>query len=175
MSSCSKRVREADAPESPEQRQDRVLRAAKMSLPWPRSAGDGTKLGVDLRLSYRDVRKLTGKFLSMNSTRRKILQCVGERSGAGRAFYPEDFEQDILMTIHRRNHMPSAFDPRRGRLSTYVFQVCHSVMRTKIRNLKESCDASTRMELREEADLGDHLRSIETRMDEDAESLVDLA
>lgn len=80
-------------------------------LPWPRDSEDGTPLGVDLSARSGEVRALM-----MKSFR---------RPPPGMEF--DDYLQEVLMTIARRNCMPSAHDPRRSSFSHYVHLVARGV------------------------------------------------
>jgi hypothetical protein len=80
-------------------------------FPWPRSCPiDGTPLGVDVALKAKDIRRITIAHVP-----------------APKGIDPDDFVQEILLTIVRRNKLAGAFDPRRGSFSHYVVMVARSV------------------------------------------------
>lgn len=83
-------------------------------LPWPRSAPDGTPLGVDLAAKGKqhatiacDVRHLV------------LARLVGQAA----TLDADDLLQDVYLRIARRNVRPSAFDRRRASLSKYVYRL----------------------------------------------------
>lgn len=78
-------------------------------LPWPRSAADGTPLGVDLSSHSVDVRRIMRRHF---------------RPPEGVDF--EDYFQEVCAVIARRNHMPSAHDPRKSSLGHYVYMVANA-------------------------------------------------
>lgn len=91
-------------------RSNRVKRP-RPNLPWPRSASDGTPLGVDLSKKMLDVKRL-----ALSQVR------------APRGVDPEDFVSEVYLAIARKNKLPkSCFDPRRASFSHYVVVVAKSV------------------------------------------------
>lgn len=78
-------------------------------LPWPREAEDGTPLGVDLTVTAEDVRRIMLRHF---------------RPPAGVDF--EDYYQEVCTRIVRRNHMPSAHDPRKSSFGHYVYMVANA-------------------------------------------------
>lgn len=79
-------------------------------LPWPRTADDGTSLGIDVAAKAEDIRRLTIAGYS--------LAAVESRVGI------EDLVQTVFEAILRRNHFEaSAFDPRRGSFGHYVHRL----------------------------------------------------
>ena len=91
-------------------RGNRVKRP-RPNLPWPRSAADGTPLGIDLRTKMNDVKRL-----SLSQVR------------APKGVDSEDFVSEVYLAIARKNKLPkSCFDPRRASFSHYVVVVAKSV------------------------------------------------
>jgi len=78
-------------------------------LPWPRSAEDGTALGVDLSSAASEVREVVLKYF---------------RAPAGHDM--EDYFQEVCARIAARNHMPSAHDPRKSSLRHYVYMIANA-------------------------------------------------
>lgn len=76
------------------------------SLPWPRSAEDGTPLGVDLSTAWLDVRR---------------LMRARWKPPAGVSF--EDYFQEACCLIARKNRTRSAHDPRKSSLGHYVWMI----------------------------------------------------
>ncbi|MGK3961335.1 RNA polymerase sigma factor [Sorangium sp. So ce1667] len=81
-------------------------------LPWPRSADDGTPLGVDLRRLHADVRKIVLKHF------KSALAWVEA----------DDLVQEVYLAIARKNTQNCAFDPRKASLGKYVWTVANSVV-----------------------------------------------
>jgi len=79
-------------------------------LPWPRSAEDGTPLGVDLSEKSPDVRRIMLRHFS-----------------APKGVDFDDYFQEVCVTIARRNHMPSAHDPRKSSFGHYVYMVANTI------------------------------------------------
>jgi hypothetical protein len=78
-------------------------------LPWPRSAEDGTKLGVDLSAAATEVREVVRKYF---------------RAPPG--YEIDDYCQEVCARIAARNHMPSAHDPRKSSLKHYIYMVANA-------------------------------------------------
>lgn len=78
-------------------------------LPWPRSAEDGTELGVDLSSAEPEVREVVRKYF---------------RPPPGYEF--DDYCQEVCARIIARNHMPSAHDPRKSSLRHYIYMVANA-------------------------------------------------
>jgi hypothetical protein len=93
-------------------------------LPWPRLAEDSvTPLGLDLA-KHRD------EILRVVAT---IPQRVGQRA---------EFESEVWLALDDRNHMDSAFDPRRGgSIPGYVAKVAYA---TRGRLLRQAQKDRTR-------------------------------
>lgn len=86
--------------------------------PWPRTAPDGTPLGVDLAAPSRHK----GSATVADDVRRIVLK----------HFHPEGVDPDDLVgevyaAISRKNRQGCAFDPRRAGLSKYVWRVAYGV------------------------------------------------
>ena len=84
----------------------------RQPLAWPRSADDGTPLGIDIAAKAEDVRRI-------------VLAKFGH-SATSRGIDPDDLVQTVLLAILRRNRMPCAYDPRRSSFGHYVFRVTRS-------------------------------------------------
>jgi hypothetical protein len=83
-----------------------------------------THRGVDITARHLDISRLAAAYW------RQSKRFFKKREGEGRAarrIECEDFVQDVLLTIHRRNDLPSAYDPSRASLSKYVWKICFSV------------------------------------------------
>ncbi len=78
-------------------------------LPWPRADSDGTPLGVDLRAHAGEVRDVVRKYF---------------RPPAGVEI--DDYVQEVFLRVARRNHMPSAHDPRKSSLKHYIYMVANA-------------------------------------------------
>lgn len=82
-------------------------------LPWPRSAEDGTPLGVDLSEHWGDlVREVHAVSV--------LPPCAGTISW-------DDYEQEVALAVVRRNRTRSAHDPRREGLRHYLRMVARNV------------------------------------------------
>jgi DNA-directed RNA polymerase specialized sigma24 family protein len=84
-------------------------------LPWPREIG-GVAVGVDLAAPGKQCATIA------EDVRRIVLKRHAATAEAA-ALDPDDLVQDVYRRIMRRNYRPSAFDPRRASLSTYVYRV----------------------------------------------------
>jgi len=89
-------------------------------LPWPRQAEDGTPLGLDLGKPLSAGRPPAA--LEVQAIVFKFLE------GVRVPFDRDDLLQEVLLTIHRRNRYPSAFDPRLATFGKYVWLVCRNVL-----------------------------------------------
>lgn len=90
------------------------------SLPWPRKAEDGvTPLGVDVNARHEDVRLIVLKHFQ-----------------AGHGLDLGDLVQTVYLSILTKNRQPSAYDPRRGSLSHYIYLVAASALRNMLRAQK---------------------------------------
>lgn len=110
---------------------------ATEQLPWPRSDEDGTARGVDVTLKFGEITRFCRMFLKDSSVR-MFLRGRSLETGEARNIDVDDFTQEVLLLIHRRNQMPSAFNPRRGKLVTYFWRLCwtmltHMTQRTTIK------------------------------------------
>jgi hypothetical protein len=102
--------RKAKPPKRPSSPKARS-KAKRTIYPWPRSCPiDGTVLGVDVSKKARDIRKIA-------------LHVVPPPEGTD----PDDFIQEIALTITRRNTLANPFDPRKGSFSHYIVMVAKSV------------------------------------------------
>lgn len=81
-------------------------------LPYPRSDTDGTPLGIDLH-----------KLENINLVKKVLRQKFRTPHG----FTFQDWLQEMLLILWRRNHQPSAYDPRKSKLETYIGIVARSV------------------------------------------------
>lgn len=80
----------------------------RYNLPWPRMADDGvTPIGIDLREKSEDIRRIVH------------AKCRYQPDG----MTIDDMVQQTLLGIYQRNKWPSAYDPRKVKLSTYVVMV----------------------------------------------------
>ncbi|KYG11423.1 hypothetical protein BE21_57575 [Sorangium cellulosum] len=113
-------------------------------LPWPRSADDGTPLGVDLSRLHADVRKIVLKHF------KSALAWVEA----------DDLVQEVYLAIARKNTQNCAFDPRKASLGKYVFTVANSV----VLNLGDKRRRGAHVVL---SDVGDMPDAITTRTAED--------
>lgn len=73
------------------------------SLPWPRSAPDGTPLGLDVKAHFADIARVVAK---------------GRFSAPGMGI--DDLIAEVCLVVMRRNAMPSAYDPRKASVDTYI-------------------------------------------------------
>ncbi len=91
-------------------------RSTKPCHPWPRKAHDNPaiSLGVDVTARLRDIEKIVGAFFA--------------ESGIPKGLPAEDIIQEILLTIVRRNHTSSAFDPRKSSFASYICLVARNVV-----------------------------------------------
>lgn len=89
-------------------------------LPWPRTADDGTQLGIDLGRPLAAGRPVAA--LEVQAIVFKFLE--GQRV----PFDRDDLLQEVLIAIHRRNRYPSAYDPRLATLGKYVWLVCRNIL-----------------------------------------------
>lgn len=83
-------------------------------LPWPRSAPDGTPLGVDLAAKGKQHPTIAGDVRHL-----VLARLVGQAA----TLDTDDLLQDVYLRIARRNVRPSAFDRRRASLSKYVYRL----------------------------------------------------
>lgn len=114
--------------------EDSAIKPKTGPLPWPRSDEDGTPLGVDIGANYKAIDRIARGYFNMPSTRR----FMAVRSAEGRCVNEvceDDFSQEVLLTIVRRNHFPGAFDPRRAQLATYVWNVARTTLEHKTHRL----------------------------------------
>lgn len=81
-------------------------------LPYPRQDIDGTQLGINLS---------DPKIIA------KIKKTLATKSRTPHGFTFQDWLQEILLILWRRNHQPSAFDPRKASIETYILIVARSV------------------------------------------------
>ncbi len=75
-------------------------------LQWPRCAEDGTPLGVDLSRTWPEIEGYVRRYC---------------RAPWGHDM--RDVLQEVALVISRRNHMPSAHDPRKSNLRRYIYMV----------------------------------------------------
>jgi len=96
--------------------------------------------GIDIAAKHRDIDHLARAYWRMPTTQDFIRRQI--RNGKkGRRVEVDDFVQDVLLTIHRRNSMASAYNPqhvgREGRvgasLSKYVYLICFTVLEHALR------------------------------------------
>lgn len=104
---------------------------------WPRSDKDGTPLGVDVQKEAGRIRALAFRYFDRGSTRAWVQSRIG-CGHRGRELDREDFAQEVLLAIWRRNHFNNPYDPRRGCLSTYVFAAAFSVLSHLTEQVDES-------------------------------------
>lgn len=101
-------------------------------LPWPRSDEDGTPLGVDVGAHSKEIDRLARGYFKSPSTRRYMVVRMADGRD-GRDLCEDDFAQEVLLTLVRRNHFQGAFDPRRAKLATYVWNVARTTLEHKTR------------------------------------------
>lgn len=83
-----------------------------IKLPYPRSDTDGTPLGINLS---------DPKIIA------QVRKTLKIKSRAPHGYTYADWCQEMLLILWRRNHQPSAYDPRKGNLDTYITIVARSV------------------------------------------------
>lgn len=86
-----------------------TFRRSTPFLPWPRTAPDGTAIGIDLARLHGDIRRL-------------VIAKVSPPDGLSHA----DFLQEVFLLLATRNHQPSAFDPRKGGFPNYVIRTAQT-------------------------------------------------
>ncbi|HRI35396.1 MAG TPA: hypothetical protein PLD02_16725 [Saprospiraceae bacterium] len=80
-------------------------------LPYPRSDTDGTPLGIDLIPKNLQI----------------IRKTLRAKMRVPHGYTFEDWFQEVLLVLWRRNHQPSAYDPRKANIETYTIIVAKSV------------------------------------------------
>ena len=134
------------------------------------SSGSRPVRGIDIAAKHRDIDHLARAYWRMPTTQKFIRRQI--HSGKkGRRVEVDDFVQDVLLTIHRRNSMPSAYNPqhvgREGRvgasLSKYVYLICFTVLEHGVRCAEPEqlfCDGDTGRESADDATDSDDCESL---------------
>lgn len=78
-------------------------------LPWPRSAEDGTPLGIDVSAKHLDIIKIVHKWFKV-----KDVQM-------------DELLQEVFLAIVHKNRGRSAHDPRKSSFGHYVYMVANNV------------------------------------------------
>lgn len=101
-------------------------------LPWPRSAEDGTPIGIDVDAKRNDIIKLTYKYFRVaNVSMDELLQ-------------------EIFLAILHKNQGNSAHDPRKSSFGHYVCMIANNVCinfankRKRLDRERESIDTKVR-------------------------------
>lgn len=91
------------------------IRKPALFLKWPRSAADdpSIQLGVDVAKRSKEVEAIVKTYIS--------------QAGLPDSLPPEDFLQEVLIVLCRRNHNRCAWDPRRGTFGHYVWMIASNV------------------------------------------------
>lgn len=133
----------------------------KSRLPWPRTADDGTPLGLDVGRHYKLIQRIALWHLRHPQTRAFLRDRIGHGC-AGRELTAEDFTQELTLNIHHYNHLPSAFDPRKSQPATYIT----TRARQLLRDLTNKKDPSRSLEVNHDhsIDLADQRSTTEDRM-----------
>jgi DNA-directed RNA polymerase specialized sigma24 family protein len=88
-------------------------------LPWPRKADDGTPLGIDLGKIRSPLQCRPGERPRVTAYE-EMRRIVIAGKFAVRGYEPDEIVQEVALIIARRNHMPSAFDPRKSGFAHYI-------------------------------------------------------
>lgn len=85
------------------------MKVVPTKFPWPRTAEDGTPLGVDVRARHSDISRIVYKFFRVEN------------------LPMEELLQEIFLTICQKNFTRSAHDPRKSSFGHYVYLVANNV------------------------------------------------
>ena len=124
------------------EKSEKPKKSRTKDLPWPRMGDDNTTpLGVDLKAKFEDIKKIIAK---------------GRFKAKG--IDDDDFLGELLLLIQRRNHMPSAYDPRKLTFGGYIYMIAKNLAINLSEKPLESLTTEGDYELE---DTSDHLARFE--------------
>lgn len=89
--------------------QKKPIPKAAERLPWPRSADDGTPLGIDVAAKQMDIVKIVHKYFKVKDVAM------------------DELLQEVFLAVVHKNRGRSAHDPRKSSFGHYVYMVANNV------------------------------------------------
>lgn len=101
-------------------------RAMRTATPRPYHPAAASARGIDVTKHYQDIMRIAYAYFREPSTVDHFRKAA-HAGHAGRLMDREDFCQEVALAVHRKNGTGGAYDPSRGSVGKFIWQVCFSV------------------------------------------------